>query len=61
MALKGNQGTLFEDVKLYFTEKHLGMHSARTIEKNRGQVETRTCIKTDEISWLQQKKEWKKL
>lgn len=61
MALKGNQGTLFEDVKLYFTKKHLGMHSARTIEKNRGQVETRTCIKTDEISWLQQKKEWKKL
>lgn len=61
MALKGNQGTLFENVKLYFTEKHIGIHCARTIEKNRGQVEIRTCTKTDEISWLHQKKEWEKL
>lgn len=58
MALKGNQGTLFDDVKLYFDTPHLGMSSARTIEKNRGQVEIRRCTKVEEISWLEQRKDW---
>ncbi len=61
MALKGNQGTLFEDVRLYFSEIEYGMSCARTVEKNRGQVEVRTCTKTDNILWLSQKDEWKGL
>jgi len=44
MALKGNQGTLFEDVKLYFSEIHEGMSSWQTLEKNRGRIESRTCM-----------------
>lgn len=61
MALKGNQGTLFEDVKLYFSESQIGMSYARSLEKNRGQVEIRTCTKTEDISWLYQKNDWKGL
>ena len=59
MALKGNQGTLFEDVKLYFTEIEHGMSCSRTIEKNRGQVEIRTCTKTEKIQWLNNFENWK--
>lgn len=58
MALKGNQGTLFEDTVLYFGENQDGMSKAQTVEKNRGQVEIRTCTKTEEISWLFQKSDW---
>ncbi|MDN3509098.1 MAG: hypothetical protein P0S93_03670, partial [Candidatus Neptunochlamydia sp.] len=33
MALKKNQGSLFEDVELYFSEIELGMSRSRTLEK----------------------------
>lgn len=59
MALKGNQKTLFEDVKLYFTEIEKGMSSSRTVEKNRGQVEIRICTKTENIKWLDHFEKWK--
>jgi len=58
MALKGNQGTLYEDIKLYFSEIEKGMSCYRTVEKNRGQVETRVCTETKEIDWLLQKDKW---
>lgn len=44
LALKGNHGTLFKEAKLYFTELHTGMFSWRTLEKNRGFVEERSCL-----------------
>lgn len=61
MALKGNQGTLFEDTKLYFSDCDMGMSCARTVEKNRGQIEIRTCTKASNISWMDQRNEWKGL
>lgn len=61
MALKGNQGTLFEEVSLYFSDVQFEMSCARTVEKNRGQIEIRTCTKTEKIEWLNQKKDWKGL
>jgi predicted transposase YbfD/YdcC len=61
MALKGNQGTLFDDVKLYFSEIHEGMSCWQTLEKNRGRIECRTCTASFDIEWLEQKKEWKGL
>jgi predicted transposase YbfD/YdcC len=61
MALKGNQGTFFEDVKLYFSEIQEGMSSWQTIEKNRGRIETRTCTTSLDIEWLTQKEDWKGL
>lgn len=60
LALKGNQGSLLEDVKLYFSEGEFLEKSAykKTIEKARGKREKREYWQTDEISWLSQKKEW---
>lgn len=61
MALKGNQGTLFEDVRLYFSQIHEGMSCWQTLEKNRGKIESRTCTTSFDIGWLTQKEEWKGL
>ena len=60
MALKGNQGSLFDDVELYFSEVELGMSSSRTLEKNRGQVELRKGTKAS-ADWIDQKKRWRGL
>lgn len=60
LALKGNQGTLHEDVKLYFEAPDLlaGCAYTKTIEKARSSVEKREYWQTDDISWLPQKKDW---
>ena len=60
LALKGNQGTLHEDVKLYFADRDLlgKCEYHRTIEKARGGLEQREYWQTDDIEWLPQKKEW---
>ena len=60
LALKGNQGTLYDDVKLYFEDAGLRGESAyhKTREKARGGVELREYWQTEDIGWLTQKKEW---
>jgi predicted transposase YbfD/YdcC len=60
IGLKGNQGTLYHDVRLYFeelTDKSL-YQIAQTSEKNRDRYEKRTCYVFNELSWLEQKDEW---
>jgi predicted transposase YbfD/YdcC len=60
LALKGNQGSLHEDVKLYFAEDDFlskcDYHS--TMQKARGGVEKREYWHTEDIGWLSQKKDW---
>lgn len=60
LALKGNQGTLHEDVKLFLddiaTTSPQGHHAV--IEKDHGRIETRRVWASDEIDWLEQKPEW---
>lgn len=60
LALKGNQGTLFEDIKLYFSDADFldqcDYHV--TIEKARGAIEKREYWQTDDINWLIQKPDW---
>lgn len=60
LALKGNQGTLHDDVKLYFDDAEFLAKSdySKTIEKARSGVEKREYWQTEDISWLTQKKEW---
>lgn len=60
IALKGNQGILHEDVKLYFADTQFLNRCAyhRTIEKARSSLEEREYWQTDDIDWLAQKKEW---
>lgn len=65
LALKKNQGNLYEDVSLYFKDEEEKQkirdagNYKRTIEKARSQIEIREYYQTDKIGWLSQKKEWK--
>jgi predicted transposase YbfD/YdcC len=62
LALKGNQPSMYEDVKLFFqdiiaeptdTKKYY-----RDINKDHGRIEYREYWITDDIDWLTNKKEW---
>lgn len=67
LALKGNQGNLFENAKLYLeTEiltqnkevlKSKGLYE-KTLEKGHGRIETRECYICPEIEWLEEAKAW---
>ena len=64
LALKGNQGTLNEDVRL-FLETEIEKVSSSAIEdryeevdKGHGRIETRKCIVSSKLDWLVQKPEW---
>jgi len=60
LALKGNQSSLYEDVKVYFDDPELLSRCAytKTIEKAHSSIEKREYWQTDDISWLTQKKDW---
>ena len=60
LALKKNQETLFDDVKLYFDDSGLLTLCAyeKITEKARGGIEEREYWQTEDISWLTQKKDW---
>ena len=60
LALKGNQGNLHEDVKLYFDDAEFLQKCdyGKTVEKARGGIETREYWQTDDVDWLVQKKDW---
>ena len=59
LAIKGNQKTLFEDIKDYFSDAALRPKSP-VIEwdKGHGRIESRTCYATDDIGWLQERHHW---
>jgi predicted transposase YbfD/YdcC len=64
LALKGNQGTLNEDVRLLL-ETELKKSSSTVIDdyyeetdKGHGRIETRTCYVSSQIDWLTQKEQW---
>lgn len=65
LALKGNQGTLEEDIKLYFegelNRKNADLERDQSIEKGHGRIETRKAFVSHDVGWLQQKERWKKL
>ena len=66
LALKGNQGTLHEDVKL-FIETEVAKNKSEKInfheevDGSHGRIDTRRYFVSDKIDWLNQKKEWKDL
>ena len=65
LALKRNQGTLYEDIKLFLMDEKEKLKDKgnyyRSIEKAHGQIEIREYYQTEEIKWLSQKKNWKGL
>ena len=60
LALKGNQETLHNDVKLYFEDSEFlkKCEYYYTIEKARGGLEKREYWQSDDIVWLSQKDKW---
>jgi len=64
LALKGNQGTLNEDLRLFLeAELKESGSSAITeryedVDKGHGRIETRKCYVSDKINWLTQKEQW---
>lgn len=64
LSLKGNQGTLNEDVRT-FLEAEIKKTNSRDIsdryqdvDKGHGRIETRQCFVSDQIDWLSQKDQW---
>ena len=65
LALKGNQGTLNEDIRLFLETEITKEASLNAIENEfeesdagHGRVETRKCIVSSKIDWLEQKSKW---
>lgn len=65
LALKGNHGTLYEDVKMFiddayetsFKYNHFDYH--KTFDNDHGRIEKREYWCTDEIDWLDERSQWK--
>ena len=64
LALKGNQGTLQEDVELFANEqkangfKDTTISQATTVEGDHGRIETRRATVFHDIGWLQERHDW---
>lgn len=62
IGLKGNQGTLNDDVRLLFEAKPQGsvFQNDEEHDKGHGRLETRRCTVTEDINWLKEKHpQWK--
>jgi len=62
LGLKGNQGILHDEVKLYIDDciasESIAVETAQTKEKNGGRIETRICHKAPSIDWYENRGEW---
>jgi predicted transposase YbfD/YdcC len=67
LALKGNQGSLREDVELFAAEqkandfKDTTVTRHQTIDGDHGRVETRDITVIHDVAWLQERHNWPKL
>lgn len=64
LALKGNQGTLREDVELFAKEqkakdfKDTTVSKAKTVDGDHGRIETRRTTVFHDIGWLRERHDW---
>ncbi len=64
LALKGNQGTLRQDVELFLVEQKARKFADcvvdrhQTVEKSHGRIETRIVTAIGNIGWLQARHKW---
>ena len=67
LSVKGNQQTMYDDIRTYFDEglktdfKDMAYESYRTIEKGHGRIEKREYFLCNEIDWVEWRKDWKRL
>ncbi len=64
LALKGNQGTLREDVEVFVAEqkangfKDTKVSRHETVDGDHGRIETRTYTVIHDVAWLQERHDW---
>jgi len=60
LALKGNQSSLHDDIKLFFDDEMLvkRLQSHEHTSGGHGRIEIRTCTVTDAIGWLKENHDW---
>ena len=59
LALKGNQGTLHDDVRLLLDDAQCkAVTSMPVVEADHGRIETRTATVSTDIDWLQKQHLW---
>jgi len=64
LALKGNQGTLREDVEVFVDEqkalqyKDTTISTHKTVDADHGRIETRNYTVIHDVDWLQARHEW---
>jgi len=59
LALKGNQGTLHDDVRTYLDDPASKISTAKPdVEADHGRIETRTATVSADIDWLQNDHQW---
>ena len=67
LALKDNQGTLHDNVELFFQDylknntNHSAIDSYQSTDGDHGRIEIRKYWTTSDINWLQGKESWKNL
>lgn len=67
LALKGNQGTLRDDVELFVAEqkaagfKNTTVSRDQTVDGDHGRIETRTTTVIHDIDWLRKRHKWPEL
>ena len=64
LALKGNQGSLRDDVEVFVAEqkakdfKDTTVSRAETVDADHGRIETRTTTVIHDVTWLQERHNW---
>jgi predicted transposase YbfD/YdcC len=58
LSLKGNQGTLYDDVKTFFTSSLSPEVAVVSIDGGHGRIETRSLRVTADIAWLYDRHPW---
>ena len=63
LCVKDNQETLKKDIEAYIHDTVLQENMKKDVktEKNRGRIEKRTAYVTENIEWLESRKEWRGL
>ena len=58
LALKGNQRSLYDDVRLFLDDPATAVALDLQSNKGHGRVETRTASSSSDVAWLQERHQW---
>ena len=58
LALKGNQESLHDDVRLFLDDPATPVVQASQTNKGHGRIETRTASISSDVAWIQERHQW---